>query len=69
MTAKSDKQPVPASDASLDAIAWVRGVRDAMYADTSTLSAADFIRYVRRAARAVDADEQPSGPRSGAGPA
>lgn len=69
MTAKSDKQPVPASDTSLDAVAWVRGVREAMYADTSALSPADFIQYVRRAARAIEADDEASGPRPGAGSA
>ena len=53
----------------MDAVAWVRAVRDAMYADTSTLTAAEFIQYVRRAARTTEADDTPVGAPSGARPA
>ena len=55
MTVKTDKQRVPAGDAELDCIAWVRGVRDAMYEATSELPPDEFISYVHRAARALDA--------------
>lgn len=69
MTAKTDKLPESESDISLDAIAWVRVVRDAMYVETSMLSADDFIPYVRRAAQATNANEEASGTRSGVRPA
>ena len=69
MTAKTPRLPGPGTDGALDAVAWVRAVRDAMYADTSTLSAAEFIQYVRRAARSTEANDTPVGAPSGARPA
>ena len=69
MTAKTPKLPVPGTEVAMDAVAWVRAVRDAMYADTSTMSAAEFIQYVRRAARTTEADDAPVDAPSGARPA
>ena len=69
MTAKTPRLPGPGTDIDMDAVAWVRAVRDAMYADTSTLTAAEFIQYVRRAARTTEADGTPVGAPSGARPA
>ena len=57
------------TDTGLDTIAWVRAIRDAMYADMATLSAAELIEYVRRAAGTTGAVDQPLGKRSGACPA
>ena len=68
MTARSDDLPGPGTDTALDAIAWVRSVRDAMYADTATLSPAEFIEYVHRVA-GTTAVVDLSGERSGARPA
>jgi len=65
MTVKIDKQRVPAGDAELDCIAWVRSVRDAMYEATSELPPDEFISYVHRAARAVDAGAGVPQPSSG----
>jgi len=55
MTAKTDGPPVPACEAELDCIAWVRSVRDAMYEATWDLPADEFVSYVHRAAAAVNA--------------
>lgn len=68
MTAKTPELPGPGTDVALDALAWVRAVRDAMHADTSTLSTTEFIQYVRRAARTTEADDAPTGASSGARP-
>lgn len=40
----------------LDAVAWVRGLRDAMYEETRGLSPEEFAAYVARKAAAVDAE-------------
>ena len=69
MTAKTPKLAGPGTDVARDVVAWVRAVRDAIYADTSTLSAAEFMPYVRRAARTTEADDAPVGAPSGARPA
>lgn len=69
MTPKTDNLPGPGTDTALDAIAWVRSIRDAMYADTATLSAAELIAYVRRVAGTTGAVDEASGKRSGARPA
>ena len=69
MTARTDDLPGPGTDTALDAIAWVRSVRDAMYADTATLSAAELIAYVRRVADTTGTVDQSSAQRSGARPA
>jgi len=69
MTSKTSRPPGPGTDIAMDAVAWVRAVRDAMYADTSTLTAAEFIQYVRRAARTTEADDTPVGAPSGTRPA
>ena len=69
MTARTDNLPGSGTDTALDAIAWVRAIRDTMYAETATLSAAEFIAYVRRVAGTSRAVDQPSGKRSGARPA
>jgi len=55
MTAKTDGPPVPACEAELDCIAWVRSVRDSMYEATANLPVDEFVAYVHRAAAAVDA--------------
>ncbi len=41
---------------ALDAVAWVRGIRDAMYERTMSMSREDFAAYVNRRAAAVSAD-------------
>jgi hypothetical protein len=65
MTVKTDMPRVPAGEAELDCIAWVRSVRDAMYEATSDLPADEFIAYVHRAAVAVDAGTIVRQPTSG----
>ena len=65
MTVKTDRQRAPAVEAELDCIAWVRGVRDAMYEATSELPADKFIAYVHRVAVAVDAGAGDRHPGSG----
>lgn len=40
----------------LDAVAWVRSVRDAMYEKTKTMSREDFAAYIARAAATVSGD-------------
>lgn len=69
MTARTNNLPGPGTDTALDAIAWVRSIRDAMYADTATLSAVEFIEYVRRIAGTTGAVDESPGKRSGARPA
>ena len=53
MTARPSSAIVPDTDADFHAVAWVRVVRDHMYADTSTLSSAELIDFVRHAAIAA----------------
>ena len=65
MTLKTDKPRVPPGDAELDCVAWVRSVRDAMYEATSELTPDEFISYVHRAARVVDAGAGVRQPGSG----
>lgn len=49
----------------IDAVAWVRAVRDAMYEETEGMGAEEFAAYVARkaaAVRAQDASRLPSAP-------
>ena len=50
MTARPNNTIAPDIDSDFDAVAWVRTVRDQMYADTSTLSPEQLIQFVRQAA-------------------
>lgn len=52
-TARSTSNSVPTQ---LDAVAWVRSIRDAMYERTKTMSREDFAAYIARAA-ASERDE------------
>lgn len=45
----------------LDAVAWVRSLRDAMYEKTKTMSREDFAAYIERVAATRN---PPSGPAS-----
>ena len=65
MTAKIPRQQAPTRTEELDTLAWVRSVRDAMYAATARLSTEEFIEHVRTTARAVDADVEVSSSDSG----
>lgn len=65
MTIKTDERQLAEGDAGLDCIAWVRSVRDAMYEATAELPPEEFISYVQRAARAVDAGVGVRQPSSG----
>jgi hypothetical protein len=47
-------------DAEFRAVAWVRGVRDQMYAATSALSAEELIQFVRQAALAARSEPDKS---------
>ena len=60
MTALPSSTIVPDTDADFHAVAWVRTVRDQMYADTSTLSAAELIHFVREAAIAANQSPEKS---------
>jgi hypothetical protein len=48
--ARSTSNSVPTQ---LDAVAWVRSIRDAMYERTKTMSREDFAAYIARVARAA----------------
>jgi hypothetical protein len=66
MTAKPNNVGVVEGESELHAselhaVEWVRGIRDRMYASTSTLSAEDLIRFVRQAAGAAGAGARRGG--------
>ncbi len=55
MTAKPDRHSDRDTAADIDAVAWVRRRRDAMYEDTCNLPAEELIRFVRNAAATAEA--------------
>jgi hypothetical protein len=54
MTSPPNNTIHPDTNDEFHAVAWVRAVRDQMYADTSTLSSAELIQFVREAATAAN---------------
>ena len=52
---------------TMDAVAWVRGVRDAMYEATRDMSRDAFAAHVARMAASVSVDRQPEGGDRGTG--
>ena len=53
-------RPSKNSPTELDAVAWVRSVRDAIYEKTRTMSREDFAAYIERRAAMLNPPSRPS---------